>query len=85
MNYKDDQYRNISEAVMEQLGIEEDDDPLEIPPYELMTEEIVDLKEEIKSKDKYIHKLEVVVEHLAVRMNNLEKLFYEFKSREVSK
>jgi hypothetical protein len=85
MNYKDDQYRNISEAVMEQLGIEEDDDPLEIPPYELMTEEIVDLKEEIKSKDKYIHKLEVVVERLTVRMNNLEKLFYEFKSREVSK
>ncbi len=85
MNYKDDQYRNISAAVMEQLGIEEDEDPLEIVPYELMTEEIVDLKEQIESKDKYIHKLEVVVEHLAVRMNNLEKLFYEFKSREVSK
>jgi|LGVE01.1.fsa_nt_gb hypothetical protein len=85
MNYKDDQYRNISAAVMEQLGIEEDEDPLEIVPYELMTEEIVDLKEQIESKDKYIHKLEVVVEHLAIRMNNLEKLFYEFKSREVSK
>ena len=63
MNYKDDQYRNISAAVMEQLGIEEDEDPLEIVPYELMTEEIVDLKEQIESKDKYILKLEVEVEH----------------------
>ncbi len=81
MNYKDEQFKLISEAVMEQLGIEEDEDPLEIVPFETMTEEIVDLKEQLDKKEININELEIVIEHLSERIEVLEKLFFEFKSQ----
>ena len=81
MNYKDEQFKLISEAVMEQLGIEEDEDPLEIVPFETMTEEIVDLKEQLDKKENNINELEIVIEHLSERIEVLEKLFFEFKSQ----
>lgn len=81
MNYKDEQFKLISEAVMEQLGIEEDEDPLEIVPFETMTEEIVDLKEQLDKKEININELEIVIEHLSERIEVLEELFFEFKSQ----
>lgn len=74
MNYKN----NISEAVKEQLGIEEDEDPLEVAPI-YVSEEIVDLKNQLKERDHYIHNLETVVNDLQSRIGQLEKLFFEFK------
>lgn len=80
MNYKD-----ISEAVKEQLGIEEDEDPLEIVSVDIMKNEIIGLKQEIHSKDRYIEHLESAVDLLSRRVDTLEQLFYKFKSREVKK
>ena len=81
MNYKEEQFKLISEAVMEQLGIEEDEDPLEIVPFETMTEEIVDLKEQLDKKENNINELVIVIEHLSERVEVLEKLFFEFKNQ----
>ncbi|MBI9014547.1 MAG: hypothetical protein JEZ08_20080 [Clostridiales bacterium] len=81
MNYKDEQFKLISEAVMEQLGIEEVDDPLEIVPFETMTEKIVDLKEQLDKKEKNINELENMIEHLTERVTVLEKLFFKLKSQ----
>jgi len=80
MNYKD-----ISEAVKEQLGIEEDEDPLELVSVDTMKDEIKVLKHEIRSKNEYISELELAVDCLSKRMDTLEKVVYEFKSREVEK
>ena len=80
MNYKDEQFRAISEAVMEQLGIEEVEDSLEVVPYEVISDEIVDLKEQIKKKDISINELELVIEHLSERIEKLERLFFEFRN-----
>lgn len=81
MNYKSKQFKNISEAVKEQLGIEEDDDPLEVAPALYVSEEISDLKNQLKKRDRYIHDLEDVVEDLNLRISHLEKMFFEFKSK----
>jgi len=80
MNYKDEQFKLISEAVMEQLGIEEEEDPLAIVPLETMSEEIVDLKEQLGEKEVNINELELVIEHLLKRVEVLEKMFFEFRN-----
>jgi len=80
MNYKDEQFKLISEAVMEQLGIEEEEDPLAIVPLETMSEEIVDLKEQLGEKEVNINELELVIKHLSKRVEVLEKMFFEFRN-----
>jgi hypothetical protein len=77
MDYNDEQFRLISDAVKEQLGIEEDDDPLE--EFELLNLKIKSLEEEIQKRDDYIHKLEVLLVDESKRLDLLEKMFYEFK------
>ncbi len=73
-------YKNISAAVMEQLGIEEDDDPLEVAPA-IVSDEIVDLKSQLQEKDEIIVKLESLIRSLNERVDHLEQLFTEFNNR----
>ena len=81
----------ITEAVKEQLGIEEDDyydfedeyvDQLKSQSAELKTlrYQMIELKEELVLKDEYIHKLEYLIKSEVRRVDLLEKKFYEFKS-----
>jgi len=73
-------YKNISAAVMEQLGIEEDDDPLEVAPA-IVSDEIVDLKSQLQEKDEIIVKSESLIRSLNERVDHLEQLFTEFNNR----
>lgn len=81
MNYKDEQYKLISESVREQLGIEEEDDSNLDLPLEVISGEIVDLKQQLNIKDTTITDLETIIEHLSEKVDLLEKLFFEFKSQ----
>ncbi|MCH4888323.1 hypothetical protein EZV73_12100 [Acidaminobacter sp. JC074] len=72
-------YKNISAAVMEQLGIEEDEDPLEVAPA-IVSDEILDLKSKLKEKDEIILRLETLIKTLNKRVDHLEEMYYELKS-----
>ena len=78
MNYKDEQYKLISESVREQLGIEEEDDSNLDLPLQVISGEIVDLKQQLNIKDITITDLETIIEHLSEKVDLLEKLFFEF-------
>jgi len=73
-------YKNISAAVMEQLGIEEDEDPLEVAPA-VVSDEILDLKSQLKEKDETILKLETLIKTLNKRVDHLEEMFYELRNK----
>ena len=77
MNYKDEQYKLISESVREQLGIEEEDDSNLDLPLQVISGEIVDLKQQLNIKDITITDLETIIEHLSEKVDLLEKLFFE--------
>lgn len=80
MIYKDDQYRVISESVMEQLGIEEDEDAIEtVASLDELNHQIEILKNELDEKDVYIHKLEVKLIGESKRIDLLERMVYELK------
>ena len=84
MSYNEDQLKLISDAVKEQLGIEEDEDEslvfLEGPEtLNTVYEEINVLKKSMKEKDDYIHKLELLLINESKRLDLLEQMFYEFK------
>lgn len=84
MNEGNNQVKLISDAVKEQLGIEEDEDESLVfyeglQSYESMNQEINNLKTSIKEKDIIIHKLELKLSSEAKRIDKLERLFFEFK------
>lgn len=80
MHYRNDQYRVISEAVMEQLGIEEDEDAIEeIASMDELCHEIDTLKSELSEKEAYIHKLELKLISESKRIDLLERIVYKLK------
>lgn len=86
MSYDDEQLRSISDAVKEQLGIEEDEDEslifIEDPnSLEALNYEIEALKVSVKEKDEYIHKLELKLVDASKRIDLLERMFYDFKEK----
>lgn len=86
MSYNDDQLKLISDAVKEQLGIEEDEDESilffeEPASLETVNHEIEALKKSIDEKDRYIHKLELLLIDESKRLDLLERMFYEFKEK----
>lgn len=77
MSFSKEDCLNIGETVMEQLGIEEEEDVPEV----VLSEDILILKEEIEKKDVYIQELEDTLCDLTKRMENLEKIVYLYNKR----
>lgn len=82
MSYDDDQLRTISEAVCEQLGIEEEDDYYdELDAIEHLNEKVKTLENAIKEKDHYIHKLEILLIDESKRIDLLEQMCHEVNKK----
>lgn len=81
MTYNEKSLDTISQAVREQLGIEEPEDYIDETEHaiEYLNERIQHLESDIKKKDQYIHKLELLLIDESRRLDLLEKMYYEFK------
>ena len=86
MSYGEKQVKLISDAVKEQLGIEEDEDDQVVflndyLSIDEMNAEIKRLNKSLKDKDVTIQNLEFKLTKEVKRIDTLEKLFYEFKNK----
>lgn len=80
MHYRNEPYRVISEAVMEQLGIEEDEDAIEeVVSIDEISHQINTLKQELDEKDAYIHQLEIQLTNESKRIDLLERIVFKMK------
>jgi len=75
----DRSYDMISNAVKEQLGIEEDDDRYDQLSVEQLKHQVSQLESSLDQRASYIRELEGKLSRTKERLNQLEREFYRYK------